>query len=1175
LDLLALLANQAAAALENARWSRSLEQKVEQRTADLEQRNAELTIINSISQALAKQLDLQAIVDLIGDKIGEIFASDTTYIDLYDRQTNLIHCLYFVERGHRRELEPISLGKTLSSTVITTKQPLLLGTAQQAAAFTRFEVSSPDTEQDLNESYLGVPILIGDDLVGAVVVQSYRQNAYGEEHVRLLSTLAANIGVALENARLFEETNRLLQESRQRTVELATVNTISQALISERDLDSLIELVGEQMRHTFEADVVYVALHDPQTGLIHFPYEFENGKRLTGQPMPYGQGMTSNIIDSGQPLLINEDNLEKHAELGIEVVGTLAKSFLGVPITVGQKVIGVISVQSIQVEGRFDASDVALLSTIAANVGAAIHNAQLYRETQRRANEMAALAEIGREISATLDLDIVLERIAAYARRLLLGDDSAVFLCETEGQTLRAIVALGDIAPQLKALSIPMGQGIIGDLALRGEAEIINNVPYDPRTLHIPGTLEGAEERLLAAPLLSREQVIGMMAVWREWGGDMFTQADLDFLVGLARQATIAITNARLFAEVQRQKQYFEALVANSPVAIVTIDLEGKGETWNPAAEKLFGYTQEESFGQQIDDLVASADDIHSEARHFSQRIARGQPVRAITRRTCKNGTLVDVELFAEPVIVDGKQVGIIAIYHDITELLQARREAEAASKAKSVFLANMSHELRTPLNAILGFSRIVRRKGAKTLPQRQLENLDKVLVSAEHLLGLINAVLDIAKIEAGRMDVQPSTFDPAVLVEVCATTVQPMVKARVRLVRQIEQDLPQAYSDQDKLKQILLNLLSNAAKFTHEGQITLGAHRRGEMLVVDVIDTGIGIPQEALERIFEEFQQADASTTRRYGGTGLGLSISRKLARLLGGDLMATSVEGVGSTFTLTIPLHYSGPLADDAASRSSFLTTRPQPMPRKPVLLAIDDDPDVIYLLRESLDEAGYLVVGATSGDEGVQKAQELRPFAITLDVSMPHKDGWQVLHELKAHPATQDIPVIMLTMVDKKALGYRLGVADYLVKPLDEETVLDALQRLSPAKGPTPCNRLLVVDDDPQVVDMVRQFLDESLCEVEAVTDGRAALEAVARQRPDIILLDLMMPRPDGLGVIEQLRQDPDYRDIPVVVLSARTLNAEERTLLEQSVSQVIRKQGLEAEVLIQELQKALVS
>ncbi len=480
-----------------------------------------------------------------------------------------------------------------------------------------------------------------------------------------------------------------------------------------------------------------------------------------------------------------------------------------------------------------------------------------------------------------------------------------------------------------------------------------------------------------------------------------------------------------------------------------------------------------------------------------------------------------------------------------------------------------MSHELRTPLNAIIGFTRIVRRKAEGALPEKQTENLDKVLTSAEHLLSLINTVLDIAKIEAGRMDVTAANFSPAQLLDQCATTAAPLLKTGVALVKAFDADLAIAHTDQDKIKQILLNLLGNAAKFTHKGTVTVGAQVRDGRLSVAIADTGIGMTAEAIGRIFEEFQQADTSTTRKYGGTGLGLSISRSLARLLGGDITVTSEVDVGSTFTLSVPLRYGqGPQA--AVPRVAG--PEPTARPGKAMILAIDDDPNDLDILQENLHEAGYQVAGAASGEEGLAKARTLHPDVITLDVMMPNKDGWQVLYDLKADPGTHDIPVIMLTVVDKKPLGYQLGAADYLLKPFDSDTLLAALQRVRHANGGHAAKRLLVADDDPNVIDLISQLLGEHY-QIEAVADGIEALAAIERNRPDILLLDLMMPRLDGFGVIEKLQQHPDQRSIPVVVLTAKNLSAEEAASLNAGVAKVIQKQGLAGDALVAAIEGAL--
>jgi len=391
--------------------------------------------------------------------------------------------------------------------------------------------------------------------------------------------------------------------------------------------------------------------------------------------------------------------------------------------------------------------------------------------------------------------------------------------------------------------------------------------------------------------------------------------------------------------------------------------------------------------------------------------------------------------------------------------LEEANRQLESASRHKSEFLANMSHELRTPMNAIIGFTRLVMRRTKNILPAREYDNLGKILISADHLLTLINDILDLSKIEAGRMEVHSSSFALEPLIDLCLRTVEPLVRSeRLRLVKDIEPGLSPLFTDQDKLKQIVVNLLSNAVKFTEEGTITVSARQRDGQGAIAVTDTGIGIPTDKLELIFEEFRQVDSSTTRRYSGTGLGLSISRRLARLLGGDISVQSTIGAGSTFTAIIPLRYQA-VHPAMAGTTAPLPAAPAIQPEADrIVLAIDDDPDVVYLLQENLAEAGYRVVGAAGSEEGLQKARELRPFAITLDILMPHKDGWQTLHELKADAITRDIPVIVLTakaltVTERVALD-RTARTVIQKRGLDRDTFLQELRGLLRAyRDPTP--------------------------------------------------------------------------------------------------------------------------
>jgi len=784
LRLLQTLSSNMGIAIENAR----LFDETQRLLKITEERNAELAIINSVQQALAAELNIQGIYEAVGDKIREIFQGKDVGIRIYDSVAKMEHFPYTYENGELIHIDSEPVGDVgFGPLVYRTKQTLiynenLLEEAKKVGSYTLSGTEMP-------KSQVMVPLIIGEQARGLIeLVDIEREHAFSESDVRLLQTLANSMSIALENARLFDETQRLLKETEERAQELLIINEVQASLSASMETQAMYQLLGEKLQEVFDAQVVTVIEYDPQLNRSIWRYAVEKDERMYIEPTK-PIGFSKHIIETRRMLLVNTGLAERRKALGGAVAaGQPAKSYLGVPLLINNEVRGVISLQNVDHENAFTDSDVRLLQTLASSMSVALENARLLEETRRRERENIALLEISRDISSTLDSSTVLQGIANHAHNVLQGDLSGLFLPEEKGQWFRAIAAVGDEAENLRNDTIKVGEGMLGSIVQNKVGEVINDVDNDPRAVHIEGTDIDTDEHLVAVPLLSGDEVIGLMAVWRNGKNNEFLDSELEFLTGLSRQAVIAVQNAKLFDEAR-----------------------------------------------------------------------------------------------------------------------EARMSAEHANQAKSAFLATMSHELRTPLNAIIGFTRIVRRKGEEALPDKQKENLDKVLSSAEHLLDLINTVLDIAKIEAGKMEVQASNFSINALVDQCFNTAQPLVKPTVRFEKQNDITLPLIYSDQNKIKQIVLNLLSNAAKFTHAGKIKISVAHENAMVNINVVDTGIGMNEESLSKIFEEFQQADSSTTREYGGTGLGLAISRNLARLLGGDLTVTSEFGKGSTFTLSIPIHYA----------------------------------------------------------------------------------------------------------------------------------------------------------------------------------------------------------------------------------------------------------------------------
>jgi PAS domain S-box-containing protein len=639
------------------------------------------------------------------------------------------------------------------------------------------------------------------------------------------------------------------------------------------------------------------------------------------------------------------------------------------------------------------------------------------------------------------------------------------------------------------------------------------------------------------------------------------------------------ITDRKLAqAEVQRQKQYFETLVQNSPVAIVQIDARQAITGCNPAFERLFGYSHREVVGQNIDDLVSTPEGI-AEAQVYTRKAMDGA-VRGIARRRRKDGSLVDVELFGVPVVIAGQQVGVLGLYHDISELVKARQEAEEADRAKSEFLANMSHEIRTPMNGVMGMIELAL---GTPMNVEQIEYLRIALDSAEALMTLLNDILDFSKIEARCLELESIDFDLRNTIEdVAYTMAQRAYDKGLELACLISNDAPALLrGDPSRLRQVLVNLTGNAIKFTEHGEVILRAEvvettETASRVRFSVQDTGIGIQKDRQAAIFDRFTQADGSTTRKHGGTGLGLAISRQLVELMGGEIGLDSEPGYGSTFWFTAVFEKSEPKPD------ARLAVRVQLQELR--ILVVDDNATNRMILSKMTEGFGCRVATANDGAEGLARLQAAAgedPFKVVLlDMQMPGMDGQQTAQAIKADPRLADTHLIILTSMGKHGDAGRLealGCSGYLLKPIKQQQLYNILLNVlgqrpegQPSQRPQIVTRhilseqkrktlrLLLAEDNPINRKLAVTLLHKAGYTVETVENGQKAVEAIQKNTYGLVLMDVQMPEMDGLEATHWIRSlEGITRHTPIIAMTAHAMKGDRERCLEAGMDDYVSK------------------
>ena len=840
--------------------------------------------------------------------------------------------------------------------------------------------------------------------------------------------------------------------------------------------------------------------------------------------------------------------------------------------------------------------------------------AELARDLADAIEQQAATSEVLETVGrAAFELDPVFETVVRHAVRLCDADVGLIY--RLDGDVYRLATALGGTEEYRSYLGEhPLGSGsgtLVGLVGRDRRTVQIRDAESDPRYQWQEARELGGFRSMLGVPMLAEDRVVGVIVLWRD-EVDPFDDRTIGLVTTFATQGAIAIQNVQLFqalqqrsAELARSVDELRALeeVSHAVSSSLAVDQEvlqtivsravelsgadggsifeldrASGEfvlrtcavtgpaleadlrrIRIPLGETFIGRAATESRAEQAPDLRAEPPDPHLDALvRDGWRSLIAVPLRreqesigmlVIRRRTTgpfdpQMVTLLETLASHSAVAIHNARV--------FRELEAKTLELEVASRHKSEFLASMSHELRTPLNAVIGFSDVLLERMFGELNARQEEYVLDIRNSGRHLLDLINEILDLSKIEAGRMELEVGAVSlPALLDQGVAMARERALRHGIALGLTIAPGVGTVRADEVKLLQVVVNLISNAVKFTPDGgSVDVRAEVSGTDALVTVRDTGIGIPEEERERIFEAFQRGGRGARTSVEGTGLGLTLSRRILDLHGGRLWMESTVGEGSTFSFTVPL-----LAGDVQGLPDRAAAAVVPPLGSDTVLVIEDDRRSADLLRLYLEDAGYRVAVARDGVDGLDMARRLAPTVVVLDVLLPRLNGWDVLARLKRDAATAAIPVVVVSMLDERGAGFALGAAEYLVKPVDHEELLRAVTRcvMPPGDGRT----VVAIDDDPVDLDLLEAVLGPQGWTVVRALGGEEGVRVVVRERPAVVLLDLLMPDIDGFEVVERLRADPRVADVPIVVLTSKDMTAADRERLSGRISVLARK------------------
>ena len=1105
------------------------------------------------------------------------------------------------------------------------------------------------------QSLASVALRVKGEPDGRLFLAYHTPHTFTESETRYLNAIADSASVIVDNVLLLEQIQTALEET-------STLYQASRSLADATTAEDILDVVVEKLinEHVGQAFIALLTSEswdtEGATVQVIKSWQDESGIDLEGITLRSDQFPAWNLLSSDNVVTVDDietdDGLNEMERRGIQSLDT--RSLAVIPLRVPKRSIGAVWISS-QDAHRHTDREQRVYQAFAEQASLTLEASFLLQQTERRARQLATSTEVSQIASSILDLDELLPRVVNLIREQFGYDHVQVFLMDRDNEYALLRASTGEAGEQLLSVNHKLAKGsqsVIGQVTERAEPVIALDTA-DANVVHRPNPYLPLTRSEMALPILIKGEVIGALDVQSD-EPNAFGDEDVAVLTTLAAQISVAIDNARLFDQAERRADEMSFLFTIATAAASADTLE---ESLQSVVELLLSSRDEaQAVGIYLINEAETDDD--EETLNIVALAGSDQPLSGIedVRTDDKDNLIGIVSRDLIPMIVEdtetedrylpltpgarsavvvpmddaGEVVGAIVLEsaiprvydQDVLTLLlalkgtlsaivinarllqeveQQRDELVQLDKLKSQFLANMSHELRTPLNSIIGFSRVMLKGIDGELTEMQEQDLTTIYNSGQHLLGLINDILDEAKIAADKMTLETEYFDIRSVVEGVRSIGIGLVKEKpVEMVINVVNNLPDAYGDEFRTRQVLLNLVSNAAKFTNEGSVAMSVYtvedeEFGTMLRVDVEDTGIGIAEEDLPMLFEAFRQVDSSLTRSAEGTGLGLRIAKSLVELQGGEMFVDSELDMGSTFSITVPTEPvevdvdeieggvvdeetdapavslvpdedgpgSSPANGTEASTSNGKEGQPDSKKKKKretqsnkppsgifrqkrQILLIEDDTRMVDQYRRLLQREGFEVQVASDAFYAQTMASGLRPTLVLMDVDFADGAGWDVLKDLKDRDDTFDIPVLVVTMNEDSERAYQLGAYKYLQRPAQPKELMEAV--LS-AEEDSNVDRVLIIDDQPQSTRLLEQILQEhGKYRVFSAQGGQEGIALVARRHPDLIVLDLRMPEMDGFAVLEDLKSRPETAEIPVLIVTGESeLEPDEREKL----------------------------